>query len=232
MSGNAASAPDDKSRIIQEFDAKAETYDSGTHANMYHAHNDFIIDLMSVAKGDTVLDIGCAGGYLLRTLGRHTPGLKGIGNDISPRMTERAQAQAKQDGLPDLSFFCCDWERPAPDLLDAIHNSRITHAVCASAMHYFSDPQGSIGRIHDALVPGGVLYILERRLTGSPVNHLWNFLHAHVVKDHVVYYHDREVTGFCKQAGFAEARRVRTIRKFFWNNKIYTDLCIFEALKA
>lgn len=225
------SAPD-KSTIIREFDAKAPTYDDGTHSDMYHAHNDFIMALMDVGPSDRVLDIGCAGGYTLRSLARAHPGLGGLGVDLAPRMVEQARTQTLQEGLETLEYLCCDWEDPSTELTAALAPGTMTQAVCASALHYFTDPAGAIRRIHDALAPGGVLYILERRLNGSPVNLLWNLLHEYVLRDHVIYYYDRQIIAFCRNAGFVEAERVKTVRKFLWNNKLYTDLSIFRAVKA
>lgn len=221
----------DKSSVIAEFDGKAEIYDDGPHGEMYHAHNDFILERLTLQPGETLLDVGCAGGYLIEEALKAAPGARGIGVEIAPKMaTVAAQRFQPSDGS--VQVFHCDWERPTSELSAALAETPPAHAVFASVYHYFEDPDAAMAQAHAALAPGGVLWLLERRKDGSPLNMAWDLLHKHVVRDHVRFYYNREMIETLRSAGFVEAEVALTIDRFLWKNKLFTNLSLIKAVKA
>ena len=221
-----------KTGIIAEFDARAPTYDDLPHGPMYHAHNDVVLAHLSLAPGETLLDVGPGGGYLLRQALAGTPGAFGIGIDISPRMVEVASAATPQADRDRLRFVTADWECANADLMSELRAIRPAVCVCASTVHYFADPGEAFARIHDVLAPGGKLYVMERRKNGSPLNQVWDLLHRKVIRDHVKFYYDEELISALRSAGFGNVRVIETVRRFMWKNKLFTNLSLIAAEKG
>lgn len=224
-------APDREKRGVQEeFDSKAAEYESNRLAGWYKAHNDIILEHMNPAHGDTLLDIGCGTGYLIRRVLSEVPGTTAIGVDLSPGMIGTATSCAGT--LSDRArFLCDDWETPGPDLRALLGEGRATHAVCASVLHYFSDPVDALRRCRAGLAPGGALYLLERRREGSLPTIAWDLAHRYLIRDHVRFYSSGELRDMVARAGFRDVEMLQTVREFFWNNKISTNLTLIRAVR-
>jgi ubiquinone/menaquinone biosynthesis C-methylase UbiE len=223
-------ADDEKRGIREEFDSKATEYETNRLAGWYKAHNDMIAQYLVPRTGGVMLDIGCATGYLIRGSLAADPGLSAIGVDLSPRMIEVARQQA--EGLTSRAQFICeDWENPEARSSTLLAQSPVSQAVCASALHYFSDPISALARVHETLRPGGAFYLLERRREGSAATTTWDMAHRYLIRDHVRFYSSREMLKMIAQAGFGQAEVVQTVRKYFWNNKISTNLTLIRAIK-
>ncbi|MEI4234239.1 class I SAM-dependent methyltransferase [Roseovarius sp. D22-M7] len=219
-----------KRGVREEFDAKAAHYESNRLAGWYRAHNDIIAAHLNPGKDDTLLDIGCATGYLIRrTLGMH-PGMSAIGVDLAPGMVAAARREAG-DVSGRARFFCDDWEAPGSELRDALQKRDVDLAVCASGFHYFGDPVGALRRIRQSLVPGGALFLLERRRERSLSTIAWDLAHRYLVRDHVRFYDSAELCGMIGKAGFSHHEIVRTVRKIFWKNKVSSNLILIKAVR-
>ena len=225
------SAPENgKGGVREEFDGKAGDYESNRLAEWYKAHNDIIATHLNPGKDDTLLDIGCATGYLIRqALGAH-PGLSALGVDLSPGMIAAARRGTRE--LSDrVRFFCDDWEAPGPGLCAALQERGVDIAVCASTFHYFGNPVEALRRVHSVLAPGGSLFLLERRREWSPPTIAWDLAHRYLIRDHVRFYSSTELQEMIGSAGFSRFEVVQTVHKFFWNNKISTNLTLVKAIR-
>lgn len=70
------------------------------------------IALASLKEGETVLDLGSGAGFdCFLAAGRVGPNGKVIGVDMTPEMIERAQANARKDGVENVEFRLGDIER-------------------------------------------------------------------------------------------------------------------------
>lgn len=220
---------DEKLGIRNEFDAKADIYDSYRLAGWYHAHNDAIAAHLDLGTDDRLLDIGCGTGYLIRKVLAAEPEATAVGVDLSPRMIETAQHLSADLG-DRAAYVYSDWEQPDNVLSARLAQWQATHAVCSSVLHYFSDPVGALRRIRRALIPGGAFFLLERRMDRSVATQAWDIAHRRIIKDHVRFYDTAELLEMLDQAGFMQAEVVETIRKFFWKNKMSTNLSLIKAV--
>ncbi|WP_372615136.1 class I SAM-dependent methyltransferase [Aquicoccus sp.] len=219
-----------KRGVREEFDAKAAHYETNRLAGWYKAHNNIIAAHLNPQKDDTLLDIGCATGYLIRrTLGMY-PGMSAIGVDLSPGMVAAARRSA-QDMSDRVRFFCDDWDAPGSALRDALQKRDVDLAVCASGFHYFGDPVGALRRIRQSLAPGGALLLLERRRERSLPTIAWDLAHRHLIRDHVRFYTSAELCDMIGRAGFSQHEVVRTVRKIFWKNKVSSNLILIKAVR-
>lgn len=77
------------------------------------------IALASLKEGETVLDLGSGAGFdCFLAAGRVGPNGKVIGVDMTPEMIERAQANARKDGVENVEFRLGDIERlPVEDAI-------------------------------------------------------------------------------------------------------------------
>lgn len=219
-----------KRGVREEFDTKAADYESNRLAEWYKTHNDIIASHLNPGKDDTLLDIGCATGYLVRrTLGTY-PDMSAIGVDLSPDMIATARRNAR--GVSDrLRFFCDDWDAPGSELRDALQKRDVDLAVCASVFHYFDDPVEALRRIRQSLTPGGALFLLERRRERSLPTIAWDLAHRYLIRDHVRFYDSVELRDMIDKAGFSHHEVVATVRKIFWKNKISTNLILIKAVR-
>lgn len=219
-----------KRGVREEFDAKAAQYETNRLAGWYKAHNDVIAAHLNPGKDDTLLDIGCATGYLIRRMLGTYPGMSAIGVDLSPGMVAAARRNAR--GVSGrVQFFCDDWEAPGSELRDALRKRDVDLAVCASGFHYFGDPVGALRRIRQTLAPGGALFLLERRRERSLPTIAWDLAHRYLIRDHVRFYTSGELGDMIGKAGFSQHEVLRTIRKIFWKNKVSSNLILIKAVR-
>jgi ubiquinone/menaquinone biosynthesis C-methylase UbiE len=133
------------------FDEIAGRYDT-TGAQFAAPIAARVVDLAGLMPGQKVLDAGCgAGAVLLRAATAVAPGGHVTGIDLSPRMLERAAAEAGRRGLAGLVTV-----RPG----DAACPSGAAgyDAVLSSLVLYLlPDPAAALAAWRVLLVPGGVL---------------------------------------------------------------------------
>jgi ubiquinone/menaquinone biosynthesis C-methylase UbiE len=220
-----------KRRIIFEFDSKADIYDSNKISGWYHAHNDSIFEMLDFGANDTLLDVGCATGYLLNRALNADFDVSVIGVDLSPKMISTAERTITEQFPGRSQFFCDDWEAPSPALVATLSDHHISHITCASVLHYFSDPLAALRRMRDALAPGGTVFLLERRLEGSLPTKVWHLAHQHLINDHVHFYGRGALLSMLEKAGFSQADEIQHIKKYFWHNKMITNLTLIKAVR-
>ena len=214
--------------VAKEFDALASEYESNRLAPWYQAHADEMLrHCLDIDDGD-ILDIGCGTGHFLREYLKDKPALRAVGIDLSSSMIEEATRKSGEAGLENLKFIHADWETMG---LDAFSGYNFKVIFCANAFHYFTDPQAASNRLYQLVQEGGVVYVLERNKARSLLTFFWGFLHSTLIKDQVVFYKNAELVKFFEDAGFKGVNIIRSIKKYFWKNKLFTSIVLIEGKK-
>lgn len=213
--------------VRAEFDGKARNYETGRLAGWYQAQGELAMAHAHPHSGDTVLDVGCGTGWLLRQMMSRHSGVTGLGLDLSPAMIEAAREQARVEGVSGLTFVNGDWMQIEPALLLQAHGLRYTELVlCVSTFHYFSDPASALEKMYQAVGPGGRLLLLDRARDGSAATVLWDLIHRIVLRDTTRFYRADEMVALAEEAGFTEVGVVARVRKLFWKSKLATSLAL------
>ena len=213
-----------------EFDGRARTYESGRLGAWYKAQAELVIERARLRSGASVLDVGCATGWLLRQLGQRYSGVTGLGVDLSPRMVELARERARVAGVLNLSFVAADWEEIDPRLLLEGNDLRTADLVtCVSVLHYFQDPQAALTRMHTATSAGGRLLLLDRARDRSLMTWVWDLIHRAILRDTTAFYRTEELIDLVVRAGFQQPRVSESVRRIFWKGKLSTSLALISA---
>lgn len=119
---------------------------------------DRAIDVLKLAKGSTVADIGAGSGYMTVKLAKKVgPQGKVYANDVQRAMLDllsRRMAKAKLENVVPVLGSVDDPKLP-PDAIDL--------ALMVDVYHELSEPQAMLRHLRDALKPGGRLVLLEYR---------------------------------------------------------------------
>ncbi len=119
---------------------------------------DHAIDVLKIARGSAVADIGAGSGYMTVKLARKVgPQGRVYANDVQPAMLDlltRRIARARLANVVPVLGSLDDPKLPA-DAIDL--------ALMVDVYHELSEPQAMLRRIRDALKPGGRLVLLEYR---------------------------------------------------------------------
>jgi ubiquinone/menaquinone biosynthesis C-methylase UbiE len=119
---------------------------------------DKAIELMGIAKGSTVADIGAGNGYMTwRLAERVGPDGKVFANDVQPEMLEMLRQNIEQRKLKNVETVLGTLDDPKlpANALDLV--------LMVDVYHEFSEPQKMLRRIRQALKPDGRLVLLEYR---------------------------------------------------------------------
>ncbi len=148
----------DKSKWEKFFDAHATKYDQESFAQNTEAEIPFLIEVLALPTGATILDIGCGTGR--HTVGLAQAGYRMTGVDLSAGMLDQAKQRAEKAGVT-VNFIKADasrWRAEAP--FDAIT------CLCEGALCLMSeadDPwerdERLLENIFASLKPGGMLVI-------------------------------------------------------------------------
>jgi 2-polyprenyl-3-methyl-5-hydroxy-6-metoxy-1,4-benzoquinol methylase len=109
-----------------------------------------------LAAGARVADVACGTGHALVILAREFPASTFVGYDLDEHAIARARAEASGAGLKNINFELVDVARIAP-------SKPFDVVFVFDALHDQVDPDAVLGRIRDALVPGGMLFMREPR---------------------------------------------------------------------
>jgi len=121
----------------------------------------------TLTAGARVADVACGTGHALVILARAFPASTFTGYDLDEHAIARARAEATGAGLKNVTF----------EVLDV---ARLTVATPVDvvfvfdALHDQVDPGAMLARIHDMLVPGGVLFMREPRAADTLAGNLAN----------------------------------------------------------
>lgn len=119
---------------------------------------------LELRPGQAVLDIGCASGATLVAL-RAAVGSEGrvVGVDFSPRMVARARKLVAEHSWTNVEVREADASRTP-------HGTAEFDAVVAmAAFSAMPDVESAVDLAHDALRPGGRLFLFDIRLPGTKI---------------------------------------------------------------
>lgn len=216
--------------VKKEFDLKADDYESNRLANWYKAHAHEILKHCPAFNEGDILDIGCATGYQLRLLSQNYPKARLVGLDLSSRMTGQA-AKLSARSPRHYQFINDDWENLSAENRSILRHFNFKLILCANTLHYFIDPRRAIKQMYEMLDNDGMLLVLEREKTRSPLTSIWGLVHRHLIKDQVEFYSAEDVKDQLSGSGFLNVKIVSTIRKYFWKGKLFTSIAVIKGNK-
>ncbi len=117
--------------------------------------------------GIDVLDIGCGSGRALHRLAKSFPSSRFSGYDLSPDAVEKAEADARQDGLTNLRF-------EQKDLTQWNETENYDLVTAFDAIHDQAKPSVVLSGIHRVLRPGGTFLMQDIRMSSHLENNLDN----------------------------------------------------------
>lgn len=138
-----------------------------------------IIRHLGLRPGDRVADIGAGTGFFAALMA-HEVGPNGTvyAVDIAPNFVAASEQRARDQGLRNVIGVVNDQRsvRLAPQSVDRVFTS--------DTYHHFEFPLSTLRSIHDALVPGGELVVVDfRRIPG--VSSPWILSHVRAGEDQV-----------------------------------------------
>jgi len=137
----------EKSR--NSYNQKADNYDDTNDGRFTLKFKEMLLDKVSLAENDRVLDVACGNGLLLAMLNNKTS-IKGFGVDISEQMIKNASTRN-----PSMEFHVAGCEKLPfeGDTMDVI--------TVSSSYHHFPDVSAFGREASRVLKVGGKIYIAE-----------------------------------------------------------------------
>ena len=121
----------------------------------------------TLTAGARVADVGCGTGHALVILARAFPASTFVGYDLDEHAIARARAEAAGAGLTNVTFEVVDIARLAV-------TATFDVVFVFDALHDQVEPGAVLARIHDALVPGGLLFMREPHAADTLAGNLAN----------------------------------------------------------
>lgn len=138
-----------------------------------------ILAAVGLAAGDRIADVGSGTGLYLEAFSRAVgPAGRVFAVDISPRLVDFIENRIRREGLGNVVAVrsTTTSTRLAP--------GSVTHAFVCDAYHHFDRYPDMLASIHDALVPGGRLIVVDfDRIPG--VSREWLLTHVRAGKETV-----------------------------------------------
>jgi predicted methyltransferase len=114
------------------------------------------LEIMNVAPGSTVADIGAGSGYFTARLSRIVgPSGRVYATDIQPGMLDLIERRIARDGLSNVTVILGEPSNPK------LPPASIDLALMVDVYHELSAPQIVLGHIREALKPSGRLVLIE-----------------------------------------------------------------------
>jgi len=123
---------------------------------------DHVMDLLHIAPGTTVADIGAGGGWFtVRAARRVAPTGQVLAEDINPKYIESIRQRADREHLGNVQPILGTPDDPhlAPNTLDA--------ALMLKVYHEIANPQRLLAHLHDAMKPHARFGIIDRNGNGA-----------------------------------------------------------------
>jgi SAM-dependent methyltransferase len=157
------------------------------------------LEKMRLAPTDSVLDVGCGGGWLSRRLAKLVPDGRVIGMDISDEMIQRAR-RASAD-FHNLMFVTGEvaeipWQA-----------NLFSHAISVESSYCWPNPAAGLKDIFRVLHEDGSAWILINYYRDNPHSHQWGNLLA--VPTHLLS--AEEWAGLFRDAGFSNITHERIV---------------------
>ncbi|MFZ0333943.1 MAG: class I SAM-dependent methyltransferase [Candidatus Acidiferrales bacterium] len=151
--------------LRKEFNTWA---DAGKGESMEHEHRPIVepmLAMMQFAPGETILDVGSGGGWLVRELASRVPQGRAVGMDLSDEMVERARRAS-------FSVRNAEFIVGSVDAIPRESNS-FDKVISVESSYYWPDPAAGIREIFRVLCPGGSAWILINYFRDNPYCHQW-----------------------------------------------------------
>lgn len=173
-----------------------------------------------IGRGESVIDVGCGTGVLVRSLAATQARIVGI--DICRSVIETALAKSRH--LNNVEFLCCSAE-------DAPLAAGTFDAACSIAVLEHLHPEalsGHLSRIYSLLRPGGIFVAqTPNRLDGPhDVSRYFVPLGSPAEGLHLREYTKRELVGILEAVGFADFRCT------MWPARVYERLPFGPATRT
>ena len=152
---------------FSDVDKYVESFDNPER--MTWQKPDHVLELMAIAPGMTVVDIGAGTGFFEPPLARAVgPAGKVLALDVEPKMVEHLARRAAESGLTQVEARAVDSADPglAPSSADRI--------LIVNTWHHIDDRGAYSAKLRDALAPGGSIWIVDFDKTsgkGPPAQH-------------------------------------------------------------
>lgn len=172
------------------YNKKAEKYDMTFDGKFTVKFMEMMLCSIKISANDTVADIACGNGRLLRNLAKQYS-FSGYGVDISEKMIEQAQKLN-----PHMKFYVAGCDK-----LPFKNNDISVMTVCA-AFHHFPNIQKFAMEAGRTLKKEGILYIAEVYLP-SILRILCNPFVKFSKAGDVKFYSPAEITSLFEENGFA-----------------------------
>lgn len=154
--------------LRKEFNTWA---DAGKGESMEHEHRPIVepmLAMMQFSPSETILDVGCGGGWLVRELASRVPQGRAVGMDLSDEMLAHARQNSASVRNSEFIVGAADAiPRPA-DSFDKV--------ISVESSYYWPDPVAGIREIFRVVRPGGSAWILINYYRDNPYCHQWSDL--------------------------------------------------------
>jgi SAM-dependent methyltransferase len=167
MAPNTAHAAANET-LRKEFNTWA---DAGKGESMEQEHRPVVepmLAMMRFAPDETILDVGCGGGWLVREVASRVPQGRAIGMDLSDEMLVHARRNSSR--VHNLELIVGS--------VDAIprESRSFDKVISVESSYYWPDPAAGIREIFRVLRPGGSAWILINYYRDNPYCHQWSKL--------------------------------------------------------
>ena len=141
--------PDKKQQSQRAFDQQAATYDTGVQGSHARVLYPYMLQEITHAWGDQVLDLGCGTGALMAQVLSEDAHRQVTGLDLSEEMLAQARARLGDRA----ALVQGDSEHlPFPD-------GSFDMVYCCDSFHHYPDPAAVLAEVGRVLVPGGVFLL-------------------------------------------------------------------------
>jgi SAM-dependent methyltransferase len=150
-----------------------------------------VLGRMGLTPADSVLDLGCGAGWLLRLLAEQVTEGRVVGLDVSDEMVRHARRNCA--AYPQVMA--------APGSVDEIpwEDAFFTKVISVESAYYWPSPAAGLREIFRVLRPGGSAWILINYYRDNPHCHQWGSLLT--IPTHLLS--GEEWAGLFREAGFS-----------------------------
>jgi ubiquinone/menaquinone biosynthesis C-methylase UbiE len=114
-----------------------------------------VVELLQIAPGATVVDLGAGTGYFLPHLARAGEGVHVLGLDVEPAMVEHMRERIRTEELANVEARVCVTDDPG------LSDASVDRVLVVNTWHHIADRASYAARLHRALRPGGFVLVVD-----------------------------------------------------------------------